>query len=109
MVTRSVGALETAAPAAGAAPAGGTAWKSRKISMAGGCLSSRPSTDSLGRVKVRITLSPCWVAARSVMAVGVGALRSTGSPGAPQLARRTTEAKMEKRKEKREMHELGIG
>src|SRR5271168_4006024 len=75
-----------------------TIWKSRKTSIAGGCFSSRPSTDSLGNVKVRMTLSPCCVAARSGTAVGIGALRSTGSPGTPQPARRAAAAKMEKRK-----------
>src|SRR5580704_14020601 len=97
MVTSRVGALGTAGPDDGAALAG-IAWKSRKISIAGGCLSSRPSTDSLGKVKVRITLSPCCVAARSRTAVGIGGLRSTGSPGAPQPARRVRKAKIEKRK-----------
>src|SRR5271156_2928625 len=97
MVTRSVGA---AVADAGAEPAG-TGWKLRKISMAGGCLSSRPSMEFLGRVKVRITLSPCCVAARSLMAVGIGGLRSVGSPGAPQPARRGREAKRKKRKWKR--------
>src|SRR5277367_3234891 len=94
MVTSSVGA---AVADVGAEPAG-TDSKSRKISMAGGCLSSRPSMEFLGSVKVRITLSPCCVAARSLMAVGIGGLRSVGSPGAPQPARRVREAKMEKRK-----------
>src|SRR5277367_5278404 len=93
MVTRSVGA----AVADVGAEAAGTSWKSRKISMAGGCLSSRPSMEFLGRVKVRITLSPCCVAARSLMVVGIGGLRSVGSPGAPQPASRDAQAKMEKR------------
>jgi hypothetical protein len=55
----------------------------------------------VGKVKVRITLSPCWAAARSVTAVGIGALRSVGSPGTPQPASRANEAKMEKRKRKK--------
>src|SRR5271170_8472054 len=94
MVTRSVGG----AVADVGAEAAGTGRKSRKTSMAGGCLSSRPSMEFLGRVKVRIRLSPCCVAARSLMAVGIGGLRSVGSPGAPQPARRAADTKMEKRK-----------
>src|SRR5580704_12035279 len=106
MVKRKVGA--TAAETDDGVEPAASGWKSRKISIAGGCLSSRRSTDSLGRVKVRITLSPCCVAARSVTAVGIGALRSTGSPGAPQPMRRAT-AKMEIRKWKIAVRDFRVG
>src|SRR5580658_5063033 len=107
MVTSSVGLAGVAGPGVGVGLAGSFA-KSRNISMAGGCLRGRFSTESLGKVKVRITLSPCWVAARSVTAVGIGGLRSMGSPGTPQPRRRET-AKMEKRKWKLEMRDFGVG
>src|SRR5271163_1178671 len=104
MVTSSVGLAGTDV----GAELAGTGCKSPKTSIAGGCLSSRPATESLGKVKVRITLSPCWVAARSVTAVGIGGLRSTGSPGTPQPMRKAT-AKMEKRRWKIWMRDFGVG
>ena len=58
--------------------------KSRKISTAGSCFSGLCSTLSFGSVKVSTTSSPCWAAARSVTATGIGGLRSAGSPGAAQ-------------------------
>src|SRR5580700_2721324 len=85
--------LASGEPSAFAAP--------RRISMAGDAASRSPRTVFLGMVNVSCTPSPAWWPERSVIAVGMGGEGATGSPGAPQPARKNKRPKIEIRASKR--------
>src|ERR1700730_10031707 len=78
----------------------------RRTSMAGGSARRSPRIVLLGMEKVSRTPSPaCW-AARSVIELGTSGEGGTGSPGAPQPARKSTRAKIATRLSKRETQKL---
>ena len=87
MVSTTRNDLASGEPSAFAAP--------RRISIAGGSASRSPRTVFVGMVNVSCTPSPAWRPERSVIAVGIGGEGATGSPGAPQPARKNKRPKIE--------------